>query len=247
MLMAKNFWKIVNQVIKKSDIVLEILDSRLFNETRNKEIEDKVRQSGKKIIYVINKCDLMPKEKMEIVKKKLKPSVFVSSKERYGITKLLHLILRYASNKDKTIIGVVGYPNTGKSSVINALKGRASASTSPVSGHTKGQQLIKIHSKIYLIDTPGVLPYSEKNETKHVLISSISPSRIKDPDLAVIDLMKKYPGKIENHYKVKKNTDYEKTIANIALKHNKLLKKGIPDIKTMSKKIIHDWQKGIIK
>ncbi|RME54467.1 GTPase [Candidatus Woesearchaeota archaeon] len=242
--MAKNFWKIVNEVISESDIILEVLDSRLVNETRNKEIEDKVKASNKVLIYVLNKCDLVDIERLK--KLKLKPSAYVSSQKRYGITKLLHLILRYAK-KDKNIVGVLGYPNTGKSSLVNALKGRSSASTSPISGHTKGKQIIRINKKLYLLDSPGVFPYKEKNEMKHAVTSSLDPAKVKDPELAVIELMKSFPGKIESYYDVPQTKSYEKTIEKIALKNNKLLKGGVPDTETMSRIILRNWQKGKIK
>ncbi|MBI5881377.1 GTPase, partial [archaeon] len=60
-----NYWKLVNDVIREADILLEILDGRSIDETRNIEIEDKVKKSGKVLIYVINKCDLVDKDKME--------------------------------------------------------------------------------------------------------------------------------------------------------------------------------------
>jgi hypothetical protein len=242
--MAKNFWKVVNEVIKESDIILEVLDSRMVNKTRNKEIEDKVRQENKTLIYVLNKCDLADTEKLKKIR--LRPSVFVSSQKRYGITKLLHLILRYAK-KEKNIVGVVGYPNTGKSSIINALKGRSSASTSPISGHTKGKQIVKITNKVYILDSPGVFSYKEKDEGKHALISSLDPAKIKDPESVVVDIMKNFPGIVEDYYGVKKRKDCEKTIEDIALKNKKLLKGGIADTQTMSRIILQSWQKGKIK
>ena len=60
--------------------------------------------------------------------------------------------------EEKFKVGVLGYPNTGKSSIINALKGRASAPTSPVSGYTKGMQWIRASKRMYLLDPPGVFP-----------------------------------------------------------------------------------------
>lgn len=243
-MVKKNFWEIVNKVLEKSNIILEVLDARFIEETRNKEIEEKVKKTNKILIYVINKSDLVEKKRLEKIK--LKPSVYVSSKNRFGTTKLLHTILRYAKKEDN-IVGVLGYPNTGKSSVINALKGRSSASTSSFSGHTKGEQIIRINKKILLLDTPGVLPYKEKDKIKHVLIASLNPSQIKDPESAVIKLMQKFNGVIENYYNIKIRKDYEKSIEEIAFKNKKLKKGNLPDVDTMSRIILQDWQKGKIK
>ncbi|MEA3378003.1 MAG: GTPase [Nanoarchaeota archaeon] len=237
----KKFWHIVNQIIEKSDIILEVLDSRFITETRNKEIEDKVKKNGKQLIYVINKCDLMPKKKIV----RLSPSVFISAKQKLGTTKLLKLILRFAK-KEKNIVGVLGYPNTGKSSVINALKGRHSAGTSPFSGFTRGKQLLKVSNKLYLLDSPGVFQYQEKDSFKLSLISSIDPSKIKNPEAIVEELMKRFKEIIEKHYNVERKT-FEKTLEKIALKNHQLMKGGLPDTKRMARIILQDWQKGKIK
>src|SRR3989338_7985505 len=166
----RTYWDIVNDVIRETDIVLEVLDARLVDETRNKEIEDKLKKLNKPLIYVINKCDLVDKQEAERQKKRLRPSVFISATNKLGTTMLLHEILRQARNvgarTDRILVGVLGYPNTGKSSVINALAGRASAKTSPLSGFTKAMQLIKLTKNIYLMDTPGVLPYKESDKIK---------------------------------------------------------------------------------
>ena len=61
----KSFWKTVNQLIREADIILEILDSRFVDETRNIEIEDKIKRAGKQLIFVINKCDLVSKDYMD--------------------------------------------------------------------------------------------------------------------------------------------------------------------------------------
>ena len=55
----RTFWNMVNDVIGDSDILLLVLDSRMAQGTRNLEIEDKVASSGKPLIYVLNKCDLV--------------------------------------------------------------------------------------------------------------------------------------------------------------------------------------------
>ncbi|MEK6905478.1 MAG: hypothetical protein AABX24_03685, partial [Nanoarchaeota archaeon] len=76
------FWKHVNQVLREAEIIIEVLDARFIQETRNKEIEYKVRSSGKKILYVLNKCDLVNIEELKEKTKELQPSVFISSRDR---------------------------------------------------------------------------------------------------------------------------------------------------------------------
>ena len=81
--MKKQFWKIVNTVIDEADVLLEVLDARLIEETSNIEIEKKVFEAKKPLIYVLNKCDLI--EKVNFSKT---PYVLMSSKDAIGIKKI---------------------------------------------------------------------------------------------------------------------------------------------------------------
>jgi len=240
-------WTIVNKILHDCNLILEILDARFPEETRNKEIEEKVRRQGKKLIYVINKCDLVPKHYLLEMKKKFDPCVFVSARRKYGTSMLYRAILRTAT-KENIVVGVLGYPNTGKSSVINALKGKKSARVSPLAGFTKSVQWVRISQRVMMMDSPGVIPFGEKEHLKHVLISAADYGSVKDPDLMVMDLMKLYKGHIETHYGVKPNTEHpDKALEEIALKHNKLRKGGVIDTEAMSRIILKDWQQGRIK
>ena len=60
-----SFWKHVNKVIKEADIIIEVLDARSIKETRNPEIEYKVKEKQKRLLYVITKCDLVDIEKVK--------------------------------------------------------------------------------------------------------------------------------------------------------------------------------------
>ena len=88
-----NFWRVVNKVIGNADILLLVLDSRMPDLTRSREIEHKIRKADKTLIYVLNKCDLVSKEEMEKLSKKYVPGVFVSNKEKLGGTLLFKKIL----------------------------------------------------------------------------------------------------------------------------------------------------------
>ena len=243
--MPSNFWDAVNGVIKEADILLEVVDARRIDETRNVEIEEKVRRSGKALIFVFNKCDLADVAMLEHKKKELFPSVFVSSKEYHGIKMLYERIMIEAKRMGikKPRVGVLGYPNMGKSSLINALNGAGRARTSAESGFTKGKQYVNAKG-ILLIDTPGVIPYGEKDELKS-FITGIN-TRIKDPETAILKVMEEYPGAIEKAYEVEAGEDLEDNLEEIAKKLNLLLRGGKPDTRRTAERVLKDVRSGNI-
>lgn len=248
-----NFWNIVNSVIEKSDVLLEILDSRVAELTRNKEVEDKVKRAGKQLILVLNKADLISKDVAESEKKRLSkeyPVVFVSTKEHHG-TKLLREAILSRTDKHEVLVGVLGYPNTGKSSVINVLKGRKAASTSSHAGHTRALQKIRVTNRIMMLDTPGVVPFEEKDESKHVLIGAIMFSEVENPELAAYEIIKHCNAVntqiIPSFYGVEETADMEVLLERIAHKRNILAKGGVLDVEKAARLVIQDWQNGKIK
>lgn len=245
-----NFWRIVNDTIGKADILLLLLDARLVEETRHMEIEEKVRDSGKALIYVVTKSDLVEKKSAEKWKRVLRPCVFVSAKKRFGTTILRETILmevkRRGIEKRPVVVGVLGYPNVGKSNLINAMAGRSAAGTSALSGYTKGTQRIRADNRIVVLDTPGVIPMDDKDRVMHTITGTIDFTKTKEPDMAAMELIRRFPGKIERHYGVEEKDDREQTIADIAIKNKMLRKGGGPDIDRASRKILKDWQAGEI-
>jgi len=240
-----NFCKVVNKVLDECDVVLEVLDARMPFETRNEELEKKAEIKGKKLVYVLNKCDLVSKKYSEKIKKKLKNSVFVSTKENHGLLKLKEAIMR-SVNKRPVYVGVVGYPNTGKSSITNMLKGKAAAKTAQLAGFTKGVQKVKITKDLFLLDTPGVLDF--KNDEDILVLMSAKTEKLKEPDLIAMKILKLfidgYSEKLEQIYGVEVVDDEEELLDLIAIKLGKLVKGGKPDINAVSKRIISDWQIG---
>jgi len=223
-----NFWQQVNKVISESDIVLEIVDSRFPELSRNQEIEDKVQKAGKKLLIVYNKSDLSnPGYNL----------LAISTKKKLGTTRLKRKILEAAKGKDP-VVGVVGYPNTGKSSVINALAGKNKARASSESGYTKNIKKIRA-GRILMLDTPGVIPYENKDEAQMALIGAKDSSKLDDPETAAELLIKDFGPFIQKHYG---SNDLEK----IAVKLGKLKKGAEPDLEAVSRTIIRDWQKGKI-
>ena len=248
--------KIIENLIKSVDIILFILDARFIEKSRHLEIEKLAKKSGKVIIRVLNKSDLVDVKK--IIKNKelegLRPFLFFSAKDRKGSATLRKMIKIEAKRlkEDVVNIGIVGYPNVGKSSLINIITGKSSARTSPEAGYTKGIQKIKLSSNLYLIDTPGVIPTLEKSQyqkysTKHSEIGAITWHKVKHPDMVVNDLMKENPGVLEKYYTLNVEGDSDLLIEKLGEKLNYKKKGNVVDETRTAKKILKDWQEGKIR
>ena len=245
----------VKDVIKKADILLEVIDARFPDETRNSEVERDITRSNKPFIIVINKCDLVSKETIERTKSRLSkiaPAVFVSNKDRFGTTLLRHKILETAAIKGRDIlVGSIGYPNTGKSSVINGVAGRHSARTSPISGYTRGVQLVDAGSRIMFIDTPGVIPFGENDEYIQGLLGVKDATHLQDKIGVAMKIIEKLCAEnktaLESSYHVAINgQDSYDVLLLIGKECNFLRKKGEVDETRAAVRIINDWQKGIL-
>ncbi len=226
---------LVNRVIANADILLIVIDARRVKESINKKLERRIINSKKKYLYVINKIDLNMPEKIP-------NSVQISAREHIGTMGLLRKIMEIGRGKEVTV-GVVGFPNTGKSTVINALKGRRSAPVSSVSGYTKGLQKVRVNDKIMMIDTPGVFSYERKDD---ILIGAIDSHKVRDPEYAAAELIKKLDGLVEKYFGVAVNKDSLKTLEEIALKKHILKKGGLADVERMGAEILRLCQVGKI-
>src|SRR3989344_6846665 len=224
---------LVDQVMRNSDIVLVVLDARMVNQSMNKFIDNKLKKYGKRYLYVINKIDLISKQEQDKIR--LKNSIEISARNHISTLRLLNKIRELAKGKPVTV-GVVGFPNTGKSTLINVLKGRKSAGTSPVSGYTKVLQMVKITKDIMMIDTPGILHYT--NDTDMLAMGVLNAESLKDPEMSAVKLIESLDGKIEAYFGVERKEDSFEILDNIAIKKHILKKGGVPDTNRMAVEII---------
>jgi len=251
------------KIVETSDIVLQILDARYINEMRNEAMEELIKEKGKKILFVFNKSDMVDvsKVKKNPLLKKLRPYVFTSATTRVGGKELRSKIKYMAKLVKKDIdskynriqVGVIGYPNAGKSSIINLLVGKTSAATGAQAGFTKGIQKLSLSKNILLLDSPGVIPdrtYSQGDIEKtslHVKVGARDWHRVKEPDMIVFSIFKDYPGAFRKFYKLKKGTSAEDLIEKVGIERNALKKGGEVDTDGAARLILKDWQDNKIK
>ena len=244
---VKKGWKVLWDVIERSDVILEVLDARDPEAFRNRKVERRIKQMGKKLIIVINKADLIPIRVSLAWKQYLGrefPTIFISAKRKKGKGMLKELIEKLVS-KRPIIVCVIGYPNTGKSSIINMLRGSYSARTSSMPGFTRGKQLFNITPEIKIFDTPGVFP----TETDFIALYK-GAIRIEKVDDIVITtaqliefLLKLRPNLFKKYYKISEK-DPLKIIEAFAKKRNMLIKGGELDLERAARRIVLDWQEG---
>ena len=263
--------QVAKNIVDTSDIILEVLDARFFKETRNNELEEEIAKQKKKIIYVLNKSDLVKPSKLRELKATVYPSVSVSCIKRKGIKDLRDLIKRVAKEiekrekreirKDKVVmgndsrikVGVIGYPNAGKSSILNLLAGKSAAGVGADAGFTRNVQKIRLSEDIILIDSPGVIPdeqYSLTDKEKisdHSLFGGKSYTQIKEPDLVVARLMEKFPNSLEKFYKIDAKGDSEVLIEEVGKKKGFKKPGNKVDEDKAAREILKDWQFGKIK
>lgn len=187
---AKAFYKEFRKVVEAADVVLQVLDARDPLGSRCREVEQAVMaggKSGKRLVLVLNKADLVPRDNLQAWIKYLRneyPTIaFKASTQQttklghakinmkqvemelttskcVGADTLLALLGNYCRNKDiKTSIrvGVVGMPNVGKSSLINSLKRTKACNVGATPGVTKSMQEVQLDSKVKLLDSPGLV------------------------------------------------------------------------------------------
>lgn len=247
----------VKEIIRISDIVLEILDARYITESRIMELEELVKEHEKMLIHVVTKIDLVDmnvlREKEEV--KSLSNPVFISCITKQGIKNLrerIHILAKRFKEKAQMHIGVIGYPNTGKSSVISILARRAAAPVSSQSGFTKSMSKIRFAKGIQLLDGPGVIPskenlFGDQDLKKHALLGIHVPESVRNPDLIVYELMKLNPGKFEKFYNADAEGDVEKLLQILGERWIILKKKGEVNSDMVARRVLKDWHAGKIK
>ncbi|MBQ3596911.1 MAG: ribosome biogenesis GTPase YlqF [Clostridia bacterium] len=256
--------RMMEENLKAVDGVMVVLDARAPRASVNNKLA-KLFQN-KKVLYVLNKCDLIEKQDAIRTVKEFaqegKVTVAVSAMDKKAVdllySKIFELLKeKLERNKQKGVfkpvrIMVAGIPNTGKSTIINALCGGKKATTGNKAGVTRGKQWVRIR-ELELLDTPGTMPPAFENQTlaKHLAyIGSMNDSNIDFGDLAfefIKETSEKYPHLIKEKYGL---TDLSlptlQLMEAICVKRGFLMKGGEYDYDRCATAVIDDFRKGRI-
>jgi len=255
----KHFLRTMHRVIDESDVIVFVLDARDPEGCRNPSVEEKVRKreaEGKKFIFLLNKIDLVPKSNAEAWLRYLRnfaPTIgfrastqiqreHISSKSTLG---LLNLLKSYKTTSRTLVVGMLGYPNVGKSSVINSLKRSKVCAVGAEPGWTKDMQLVQIERGIKVLDSPGVIINQDSPNSQDLRLRNVlKMSDLEDPvSVAALIFERVSSAELHEVYKLpfQESPNFQQFLAQLAMASGRLLRGGVPDFENAARILIRDW------
>jgi len=252
---SKRIWGELYKVIDSSDVVIQVLDARDPMGTRCPHVEKQMRKSSrhKHLVFVLNKVDLVPtwvaRRWIQVLSTEYPTLAFHASLSNpFGKGELINLLRQFSklhADKKNISVGFIGYPNVGKSSVINAVRAKRVCKTAPIPGETKVWQYITLMRRVFLIDCPGVVYPSGDDETDIILKGVVRIENLKDAEHHIERVLTRVKREhVTKTYGISSWDDAEDFLTQLALKTGRLLKKSEPDLPTCAKMVLHDWQAG---
>lgn len=255
--------RMMQENMKLIDLVIELVDARIPLSSRNPDIDELGK--GKARLVLLNKSDLA-EERMnnawaEFFREKGFAAVKVNSKKGNGLKQIQGAIqeaCREKTERDRKrgILNrpvramVVGIPNVGKSTFINALAGKACAKTGNKPGVTKGKQWIRLNKQVELLDTPGILwPKFEDQKVglRLAFIGSIKDEILNTEELA-LEFIKfmggEYPGVLEEKYQIPFWGDCFEALRGIAESRHCLVRGNELDTEKAASLLLDDFRNG---
>ena len=256
--------RMMEENLKAVDGVMIVLDARAPRASLNNKLNKLFE--NKKVLYVLNKTDLVDqldvKRTVAEFLSEGRETVAVSAMDKRAVDLLYNKIFsllkeKLERNKLKGVfkpirIMVAGIPNTGKSTIINALCGGKKAVTGDKAGVTKGKQWVRLR-ELELLDTPGTMPPAFENQTlaKHLAyIGSMNDANIDFNDLAfelLAELKEKYPEQLKSKYGIENlNVETLELLNAICVRRGFLRRGGEFDYERCATAVIDDFRKGRI-
>lgn len=255
--------RMMQENIKLIDLVIELVDARIPLSSRNPDIDELGKNKAR--LVLLNKADLAEDKWndawAEYFKKKGFSVVKVNSRKGGGIKSIQGVIREACAEKierdrKRGILNrpvramVVGIPNVGKSTFINALAGKACAKTGNKPGVTKGKQWIRLNKQVELLDTPGILwPKFEDQEVglKLAFIGSIKDEVLQTEELAaelIHFLRTAYPEVLADKYDIEMDEDDYVVLNRIAKSRNCIVRGNELDTEKAALLLLDDFRNG---
>uniref|UniRef100_A0A1I8EUK4 Guanine nucleotide-binding protein-like 3 homolog n=1 Tax=Wuchereria bancrofti TaxID=6293 RepID=A0A1I8EUK4_WUCBA len=273
----KQYANEVRKTVESADVIIEVLDARDPLGSRSRNVEESVLNAGKRLVLLLNKIDLVPKGNVKkwlaYLRQQLPTIAFKASTQEQnrnlgrfnssnlhfetskcvGADLVMKLLLNYCRNKDiKTSIrvGVVGYPNVGKSSFINSLKRKRVCDVGAIPGITRQVQEIDLDKHIRLLDSPGVIlePKGRLDSSEIALKNAVRVESLADPVAPVQAILRRCSrDSLILHYEIPEFKTCDEFLAYIARKGGRLKKGGCPDLNAAARKVLMDWNRGRLR
>ena len=256
--------RMMQEDIKLIDIVIEILDARTPQSSKNPDIDELAKNKSR--LVLLNKNDLADEKVTAIWQNYYKEKGYyvhcLDSRKNTGMKSITDIIQEACKEKTerdrkKGIINrpiramIVGIPNVGKSTFINSYAKKACTKVGNKPGVTKGKQWIRIGKNVELLDTPGILwPKFEDQEVgmRLAYIGSINDDIITKSELAInfIKFLKnRYCNVFASRYNIlETNVSEYEILEQIAIERKCILKGGEPDLDKAANILFDDFRSG---
>lgn len=244
------------------DVVIEVLDARLPEASRNPMIEELRLFRQRPCLKILNKADLADPSATQAWlnfynRQPDVKAVALSCKKPGDAAKVTGLCRSLAPHRGSNLkplrMMIMGIPNVGKSTLMNALLNKRVAKVGDEPAVTKNQQRIELSDQAVLIDTPGMMwPRIQYDCDGFMLAAShaIGRNAVIDEEVAVFLgdlLLQRYPALLIARYKFDTNgMDGVDVVANIARKRGFRVKGGDPDLEKAAMTLLTDYRSGAL-
>ncbi|BCM25341.1 ribosome biogenesis GTPase YlqF [Methyloradius palustris] len=244
------------------DVVIEVLDARVPEASHNPMIEELRLFRQRPNLKILNKADLADPDatqawlnyynKIPGVK-----AVALSCKKPGDAAKIPKLCLALAPHRGTHIkplrMMIMGIPNVGKSTLMNALLNRRIAKVGDEPAVTKSQQRFDLNEQMNITDTPGMMWPKIKHESDGYMLAAshaIGRNAVIDEDVArfLADLLlKNYPALLTARYKIDvSQMDGVDLLETIAKRRGYRLKGGEADMEKTAMALLVDYRSGAL-